>query len=258
VTSARPVISRAPLHDGALWTLTLDAPPGNILDIAMLDALTAQFRAAAGEPSLKAVIVVSSSPDFSWGASVHEHLPETCEAMLASFHELLRAILEAGVVTLAGIRGRCLGGGLELAAFCHRVFASEAATFGQPEIRLGVFAPFASIILPERMGRGGAEDLLLSGRTIDAAEAHRLGLVDALAADPEAAAAAYVEHHLLLLSASSLRHATRAARAPFATRLAGEYPHLRSRYLFELMKSPDAREGLRAFIEKRPPGWRNR
>jgi cyclohexa-1,5-dienecarbonyl-CoA hydratase len=151
-----------------------------------------------------------------------------------------------------------VGGGLELAAFCHRVFASHDARLGQPEITLGVFAPVASFILRERMGRGGAEDLLLSGRSIDAGEALRLGLVDEIHDDPAAAAMAYARTHLVPKSSSSLRRAVRASRLGFARRFSDEIAQLESMYLHDLMRTGDAVEGLQAFLEKRPPSWKNR
>jgi cyclohexa-1,5-dienecarbonyl-CoA hydratase len=166
-------------------------------------------------------------------------------------------MLDANVVTLAAVRGQCLGGGLELAAFCNRVFADEGARLGQPEIVLGVFAPVASSVLRERMGSGGAEDLLLSGRTIDAREAFRLGLVDEIHGDPGEAAMAYARAHLMPHSASSLRRAVHAARLGFARRFQQDIQQLETLYLDNLMQTADASEGIHAFLEKRAPIWRN-
>jgi cyclohexa-1,5-dienecarbonyl-CoA hydratase len=252
-----PVVRVEPLDDGAIWRVILNTPRANILDGEKTLALTRVFGDAHGDARVKAVMIEGEGANFSFGASVQEHLPEACGAMLATFRGLFRAMLEASVVTLAVVRGQCLGGGLELAAFCNRVFASPDARLGQPEITLGVFAPVASVVLHERMGRGGAEDLLLSGRSITAAEALRLGLVDEMSDDPAAAALAYARTHLVPRSASSLRWAVRAARREYGERLMSELGRLEAMYLEDLMKSADANEGLRAFLEKRPPGWRN-
>jgi cyclohexa-1,5-dienecarbonyl-CoA hydratase len=251
------VVTVERLDDGAIWCVRLNTPKANVLDQAKIEALTRIFRDARDDNALKALIITGEGPHFSFGASVQEHLSDQCAAMLASFHGLLGAMLDASVVTIAAVRGQCLGGGMELAAFCHRVIASENARFGQPEILLGVFAPAASVVLGERMGRGGAEDLLLTGRSISAPEAFRLGLVDDLQADPAEAALAYARTHLLPLSASSLRHAVRAARLGFAERFRREIAQIEALYLDELMKSEDANEGLNAFLEKRSPKWRN-
>ena len=246
------------LDGGALWRAHLATPPGNILDHDKIDGLATLFDRARRDTAVKCVVIGSDGEHFSFGASVQEHLPGECERMLRSFRALLRAILDSSVPTLAVVRGQCLGGGLELASFCHRIFAAPDALLGQPEIKLGVFAPFASFILRERMTRGGAEDLLLSGRSIDAAEAHRRGLVDELHDRPDDAALAYARAHLLPHSGSSLRHAVRAARLDLAVRFDHEIPLLESMYMKDLMRTHDAVEGLQAFLEKRRPGWKNR
>jgi cyclohexa-1,5-dienecarbonyl-CoA hydratase len=247
------------LEGGALWRVTLGGSKGNVLDAALMDALTLVFREAARTPELRAICLEGEGAHFSFGASVQEHLPDRLADMLRRFDALIRALLESAVVTLAAVRGQCLGGGLELVALCHRVIAAPDAKFGQPEIVLGVFAPVASIVLADRMGRGGAEDLCLSGRTITADEALRLGLVDEIAgADPMDAALAYARAHLVPRSASSLRLAVRAARAGLTARLASDVPRLERLYLDELMATHDAVEGLQAFLEKRAPVWSHR
>lgn len=246
------------MDEGALWRVFLAKPKANILDRNMSEALTAVFTKAQDDASLKAVVLEGDGPHFSFGASVQEHLPEQCEAMLSTFHGMFRAMLQAAVPTLAVVRGQCLGGGLELVALCSRVFAAPDARLGQPEIVLGVFAPVASLVLSERMGRGSAEDLLLTGRTIAAPEALRSGLVDEIADDPAQAALSYAREHLIPRSASSLRLAVRAARAEFAGRFLVGLERVESLYLRELMRTADASEGLNAFLEKRPPRWSNR
>jgi cyclohexa-1,5-dienecarbonyl-CoA hydratase len=245
------------LDDDTIWRIVLATPKANILDMEKSGILSSIFEQAAREPGLKAVVLEGEGQHFSFGASVQEHLPERCAEMLRSFHGLFHRILDASVVTLAAVRGQCLGGGLELAAFCHRVIASPEAQLGQPEIVLGVFAPVASVLLAERMGRGGAEDLLFSGRTLSAEEALRRGLVDEIAENPGEAALAYSRRHLAPRSASSLRWAVRAARHGFARRFREELGEVERIYLQEMMSTSDAVEGLRAFLEKRPPQWRN-
>ena len=243
------------LEGGAILRVVLGGSKGNVIDTPMSTALTDQFREAARAPGSKAVILEGDGAHFSYGASVEEHLPERVEAMLRGFHGLFAAMLEAAVPVLAAVRGRCLGGGLELAAFCHRVFSAPDAILGQPEILLGVFPPLASTFLRERVGRGAAEDLCLTGRSITASEALRIGLVDVVADDPSAAALAYAREHLAPRSASSLRHAVRAVRADLAARFRADIKAQESLYLDDLMKTADAVEGIRAFLEKRPPRW---
>jgi len=244
-------------EDGALWHVFLDAPKANILDARMVGSLRAVFRLADDTPDLKAVVLEGTGPHFSFGASVEEHRPDQVADMLRSFHGLFRDMSAAAVFVAAAIRGQCLGGGLELAAFAHRVIASPDAKLGQPEIRLGVIAPAASVILPQRMGRPGAEDLCLSGRVIAVEEAHALGLVDEIADDPTEAACDYVRSNLLPHSAASLRRAIRAVRLPFDRRLHDDLDAVERLYLDDLMACRDAEEGIQAFLEKRRPVWRN-
>jgi len=243
------------LDDGALWRVWLSAPKGNVLDTAMIDALAETFRAAGAAKHCRAVCLQGEGAHFSYGASVPEHVRGQVETMLPRFHALFRAIAAASVPVIAAVSGQCLGGGLELAAFCQRVIAGPDARFGQPEIVLGVFAPVGSLLLPERIGRGAAEDLLLSGRTIDAREALALGLADELADDPGAAALAWARAHLLPKSASSLRLATAAARADFLPRFEAGLQRLEHLYLHDLMSTADANEGLAAFLARRKPQW---
>ncbi len=245
------------LEGGAIWRVVLATPKANILDIDKSKHLTAVAERAGQSRDLKALIFDADGPHFSFGASVEEHLPGRYEEMIPGFHRLFHRLLEAAVPTLAAVRGQCLGGGLELASFCHRVFAAPDAKLGQPEILLGVFAPVASVMLAERVGQSRAEDLCLSGRSVDAQEAHRVGLVDALAQDPSAAALDYARRHLLPHSASSLRLAVRAIRGGFAERFVRDLAAAETLYLNDLMGTADAIEGLRAFLDKRPPSWRN-
>ena len=246
------------LEGGAYWDVALCGSRGNILDSALIDSLIAIFEEATSAPEVKAVCLRGRGKDFSFGASVREHLPGEVGGMLPRFHRLFRAMDQSAVPTLAAVRGQCLGGGLELASFCHRVFAAPDAKLGQPEIVLGVFAPVASLVLPDRIGRSNAEDLCLTGRIVGASEAAEMGLVDVVTEAPEAAALEYARKNLLPRSASSLRHAVRALRLPLSRRLEGELARLESLYLEELMGTEDAVEGIQAFLEKRPPEWRNR
>jgi cyclohexa-1,5-dienecarbonyl-CoA hydratase len=248
-------VRKEALHDGAQWAVELAAPPANVLDRAMIAQLTEVFHEAAATPGLKAVRLSGEGAHFSYGASVAEHRPSEVADMLAAFNGLFSAISAAAVPVLAVVRGRCLGGGLELAAFCHRVFAAPDSQLGQPEIVLGVLAPAASALLPHRIGQRHTDDLCLSGRTTDGAEAHGMGLVDEIALDPAAAADAWFSRHLSRHSASSLRFATRAARIDFVRRFERDVADLTHLYLDELMQTADAVEGITAFLEKRKPVW---
>ena len=246
------------LDDGAIWHVVLNTPKANIVDMDKAEQLAAIFSRATEDKGLKAVLIEGEGPNFSFGASVPEHLPGRFEKMIPGFHQLFRRIIESSVITLAAVRGQCLGGGLELVSFCNRVFASPDAKLGQPEIMLGVFPPVASVVLPERVGRGAAEHLCLSGRSVSAEEALRIGLVDQIDDDPTAAALAYARKFLLPKSASSLRLGVRAVRTGWNERFLAELDRVESLYMKDLMSTTDAVEGLTAFVEKRDAAWSNR
>lgn len=248
-------------RDGRLLRIRLSRPKANVLDAEMVAALDRAFDEASADapaPALRGVLLDAEGPSFCYGASVEEHLPDKVAAMLRGFHALVLRVLACPVPVLVAIRGQCLGGGLELATAGHVLFAGRDARLGQPEIVLGIFAPAASCLLPERLGPGAAEDLLLSGRSVDAEEALRLGLVAAVANDPEAAALAWFDAHLAAKSAAALRLAVRAARGALVERVRARLAAVEALYLGELMSTRDAAEGLAAFLAKRPPRWEDR
>ena len=245
-------------RDEALLRIRLDRPKANIIDSAMIASLAQGFAAYANPGAVRAALIDAEGPHFSFGASVEEHLPARCAEMLADLHELIRTMLEWPRPILVAVRGQCLGGGLELALAGNLIFASPDAQFGQPEIKLGVFAPAASCLLPGRIGPAAAEDLLLSGRSIDAGEAKRLGLVHSVAADPEADALAYFDAHLAMKSASSLACAVEAARGAYVPEVERRLTQVERYYVNHLMQTRDANEGLAAFIAKRAPVWEHR
>ena len=245
-------------RNGALLRLTLARPKANIIDAEMIAALDAALAEHLGARDLKAVLLAAEGPHFSFGASVEEHLPESCAEMLKGLHALIRRMIEAPVPILVAIRGQCLGGGLELACAGSMLFATPDANLGQPEMQLGVFAPAASCLLPERIGQSRAEELLFSGASVRGERALEIGLVDHLADDPEQAALDWFDANLAPKSASSLRMAVRAARIGYAGRVIAKLAEVEALYLNELMSTRDAVEGLEAFIAKRPAEWENR
>lgn len=245
-------------RDGKLLRLTLARPKANIVDAAMITALRAALTEYLPQAKLRAVLLSAEGPHFSFGASVEEHLPGSFAQMLQSLHALVRQMVESPVPVLVAVRGQCLGGGLEVAAAGNLLFAAPGAMFGQPEIRLAVFAPAASCLLPERIGQAQAEDLLFSGRSINAEEALRIGLLTGIADDPDQAALDYFDQHLATVSASTLRFAVRAARAEVAQRISKKIDFVEKMYVEELMSTRDAVEGLTAFMEKRPAQWQDR
>lgn len=245
-------------REGRLLRLRLARPKANIVDAAMIAGLAVAFDRHRRDDGLTGALLDAEGPNFSFGASVEEHLPQNCAAMLASLHALIVKMLEWPAPILVAVQGQCLGGGLELALAGSRIYSAPDARFGQPEIKLAVFAPAASCLLAYRVNQQTAEDLLLSGRSLKADEAQAVGLVAEVADDPVAAALAYFDAQLADKSAAALGFALRAARGAMLPEVKRRLAEVEKLYLEELMKTHDANEGLAAFIEKRAPKWQNR
>lgn len=244
--------------DSRLLRLRLSRPKANLIDAAMIAALDATLTEHSINSQLGAVVLDAEGSHFSFGASVEEHLPGQCAAMLAGLHRLVLRMIEFPVPLLVAVRGQCLGGGLEVALAGHLMFVAPDATLGQPEMKLGVFAPAASCLLPELIGPVRSFDLLVSGRSITGGEAVAKGIAHESATDPEHAALAYFEEHLKQKSASSLRYAVKAARLDYIARVKDKIRAVERLYLDELMATHDAVAGLEAFIAKRMPQWQHR
>lgn len=243
-----------------VWTVTIDRPPLNILN---LEAILELRRSLESHPAREnaQVLVVRGAGDkaFSAGVAVEDHTPDRVDTMLEEFHRLLKVLTDFPMPTVAGVEGHCLGGGMELAMACDMVVARRDSRFGQPEIHLGCFPPFAAAYYPRILGHSRTFDLLLTGRTIDCAEAERMGLV-ARCEDPDR-----FEQTLHDLIDSITAHSrvvtwltTRAIRRARSSHYAEALDEIEQIYLRELARTEDMKEGLSAFLEKRNPDWKHR
>ncbi|HEX9819266.1 MAG TPA: enoyl-CoA hydratase/isomerase family protein [Methylomirabilota bacterium] len=247
------------LADYDVARLVLSRPPLNVMTVEMMREMAAALDEAAGRPGLKALVLSGDGKVFSTGVAVEAHLGDRVKEMLETFHDLFRRLRALECVTVAAVRGAAIGGGAELATFCDVVIAADDATIGQPEITLGVFPPIAALHYPRRIGVARTLALLLSGEVLGAAEAQRIGLVDRVV--PADRLAEAVESQLARFRAQSVpvlrltrRAVLEAAGAPFDVALAA----LEDLYRYELMATEDAAEGLRAFLERRTPVWKDR
>ena len=244
--------------DGEVAYAALDHPPVNVIDFDLIDELTAFLRQVRHEPRLCAIVVEGRGRVFSAGVDVGAHLPATVERMIRSFHAVFELLDEICVPTLALVRGPCLGGACELVGYLDCVLATENASFGVPEIKLGVFPPVAAALFPRRFAYQRAMRLLLTGETVDSEVACEMGLVSRVVSDQEAHAA--LEAELLLLrtkSSSSLRSVKRASLDARGWTFRELVEPSERVYLEQLMATSDALEGLNAFLEKREPVWSN-
>jgi cyclohexa-1,5-dienecarbonyl-CoA hydratase len=245
--------------DGGHLQLILDQPKGNIISRALIDDLRAALAAVPRTSSIRLVTIEGAGDHFSYGASVEEHLPERIADVLPALHDLVRELLAVPAPTAAIVRGRCLGGGFEVALACDLLFASSTAVMGIPEITLGVFPPAATALLPLKIGSSRAAGAILTGQAHPVAHWVDAGLVELTAPAEELKAA--VDHwfqiHLAARSAAALRCAAIATRVGLRKHVDAVLPDLEGYYLDTLMGTKDAVEGITAFLEKRAPVWRH-
>ncbi|WP_028320712.1 enoyl-CoA hydratase/isomerase family protein [Desulfatiglans anilini] len=247
----------ATFQDG-LGTITLNRPPVNVLNIAMMQEINQVLDGWIGQKDLKLVLFQAKGKCFSAGVDVGEHMGDLAPRMIEAFHGMFRRMDRLGIPTVASVYGSCLGGGCELAVFCDLVIAADDSKIGQPEIQVGVFPPIAAQIMPRIIGYKAALELILSGKIIGADEALQLGLINkAVTRDKlEEETAAFVKPYLKL-SAEVLRSTKKAIRAGLDDDFEPSIQRIEAIYLDELMKTADAQEGLHAFLEKRKPQWTN-
>ena len=243
-------------NDGVVARILLRRPPLNILHAAMIAELNRVLRDLRADAGLRAVVIAAEGKAFSAGVAVEDHLPDKVRFMIEAFHDVFRHLRRLSCPTIAAVQGAALGGGCELACFADVVIAAEPASFGLPEIKLGVFPPVAAVHFPSRIGAVRTAQLVLSGEPLPAARALGIGLVDKVVRPDELDAAVREQvARFREKSATALRLAKRAlaaaSDADFELRLC-DVEHV---YLEELMKTPDAVEGIKSFLEKRAPVW---
>ncbi|MBI3933329.1 MAG: enoyl-CoA hydratase/isomerase family protein [Acidobacteria bacterium] len=245
---------------GAVATITLSKPPLNILDIAMIEEISDALRAIEAIPAIRVIVFrAAGEKAFCAGVSIHDHTPDKIRQMIPRFHNIFRLLARTDKVTVAAVQGHCLGGGLELVSMCDLVIASENAQFGQPEIRLGQLPPVGIILLPHLMGYRKAADLLLTGSSIDAKQAESQGLVSRVV--PADQLDRSLEELLAELTAQS--GAALAMTKQLLRRIEGfEFEEALQQseefFLNQVAATDDAKEGIFAFLEKRPPKWTHR
>lgn len=243
--------------DGVM-RLVFDRPPVNVLNIEMLREAREAVARVAADPEAKLLLLRGAGKAFCAGVDVADHTPDRVDDMIDEFHGLLLELLELEVPVVAAVNGAALGGGCEVVLAADIVLARAGATFGQPEIRLGVFPPVAAALLPRLVGRQRALDLILSGRVVETAEARELGLVSRVF--PADEFAGRVEEYVETLAGHSrpvLRLTKRAVLEGMELPLREALRREEDLYLDELMGLQDPHEGLAAFMEKREPVWRD-
>jgi cyclohexa-1,5-dienecarbonyl-CoA hydratase len=239
--------------------LTLSHPPLNVIDLAMMDELSSALAEIEASPPISTVVIEGAGNCFSAGVDVAAHTPDNIHEMLQKFHAVIRAVVNAKKVTIAAVHGSCLGGGAELAMVCDIVIATQSATWGFPEIKLGCFPPVAAAALAALVGQKRAADLILTGASISGVEAASIGLATMAVPDGQLGSALEAKlAELSALSPAALALAKKAIYAWDAAHFDKGLARAEKIYLDELIQCEDAQEGIRAFLEKRPPQWTNR
>ncbi len=242
--------------DRNVLTLTIDRPPLNVLDLPLLDEIQRALATAADDASLCAVVLRGAGAKaFSAGVDIGDHRPVHARAMLRAVHGIVERLLHLPHVTIAGIHGFCLGGGLELATSCDLVVADPDTTLGQPEIKVGCFPPVACIRLAAIIGPARAADMILTGEPITAQCAYEMGLLSRLG--PLERTLEELFDQLRSQSRHVLRTTVLAMRRRSAPEIARALHEAEAIYSRELIGSADITEGIEAFLEKRSPRWRH-
>jgi cyclohexa-1,5-dienecarbonyl-CoA hydratase len=242
--------------DGPVARIVLRHPRMNVIDVVMMEELTQSLSEIDARHDVSVIVLSGEGNAFSAGVDVAVHTPDKVEEMLTKFHAVIRALVATKKVTIAAVHAHCLGGGAELAMMCDIVYTTESAQWGFPEIKLGCYPPVACTALAALVGQKRAAELILTGRTIDGKEAAEIGLANR--AVPEGALDAAVDElveRLRKLSPSALALAKRASYAWDSMHFDKGLARAERIYFDELMKSSDAQEGIRAFMEKREPRW---
>jgi len=239
--------------------ITLDNPPVNILTRTMMDEISDVLTEVAGDETVKGVAFQARGKAFCAGADVGEHQPEQAHEMIEAFGRMFALFDALEVPTVMAVDGAAMGGGFELVMMADILLASERAVFGQPEIRLGFFAPVGVTALPALVGRAKALEITCTGRNYTAEEMHACGLVSQLVAADElegvlAAVLKDLRRASPLVMRLNVRTLKRLRGRPFAEALA-EADRV---FLEELMTAEDPVEGIASFYEKRRPVWKNR
>jgi cyclohexa-1,5-dienecarbonyl-CoA hydratase len=239
--------------------ITLNHPPVNIMDILTMKEINAALEGLQGDEETKVVVFTARGKAFCAGVDVKDHTVDKVHEMIQVFHRIFRQMWSLDIPTVAAVNGAALGGGCELVTFCDMIIASEKATFGQPEIQVGVYPPVAVVTFPRLMPYMKAMELLLTGDIIDAREAERLGIVNRVvpAESFEEEVSEFVGK-LTALSGIVLRLTKRATLQGLASTFEEALAQSEELYLNRLMKTEDATQGLQAFMEKRKPVWKDR
>ena len=240
--------------------ITLNQPPYNVLSIPLMQELSAALESLNGRGDIKCIVLDSSSPKaFSAGISLEDSKPDRVFQTLEAFNSIFQVIADISKPLIVVVNGPAIGAGSELVAFGDLVIATPNARFAQPEVKMGVFPPFAAVMLPAVIGPKKTYELILTGQALSAEEAHALGFVNQVV--PEAGLSQAVNDIVARIgefSAPVLEMTKAVISSSVGMPLNLAMKKSQDIYLNQLMALEDVREGLRARLEQRKPVWKNR
>jgi cyclohexa-1,5-dienecarbonyl-CoA hydratase len=255
VTSRRLTLER----QGQLARIAFTHPPLNVFDFQLMDETEQALESLKQRTEISAVVISGSERAFSAGVDVAVHTPELIQTMFQKFHGLIMALVKFPKITIAEVRGSCLGGGAELAMVCDMCFTAADAKWGFPEITLGCYPPVACTALAALVGQKRAADLIFTGRMFSGSEAAEWGLAnEAVAGGELQKRIESTLDHLFELSPAALAYAKKAFYAWDSIHLDKGLARAEKIYVEELMQTEDAKEGIQAWMEKRKPEWKGR
>jgi len=240
--------------------ISINRPPLNVLNIETLMELNMALEKARDDTALKVIVIKGAgNRAFSAGLDIKDHFPDKIEKALNTFNKVFHLLADVDKPTLAVVNGFALGGGCELACGCDMIIASEGAQFGQPEISVGAIPSVATVLLPRLVGRKKAFELILTGDVIDAAEARRIGLVNHVVPSEKLDEASMeLIKKLKDKSLVVLKLTRMALYQTLDLDFKKALDTVTGVYLNLLIRTEDAVEGLKAFLEKRKPQWKGK
>ncbi len=239
--------------------ITLNRPKFNMMDIDMIVEINSLLESFVSDRDLKCVVFDAEGKHFCTGVEVADHKPDKVDEMIPNFNRIFELLEQIDVPVVAVVQGFCLGGGMELAIACDIIVADKRASFGQPEIKVGFFPPYAAIRLPQLVGPARAIEICTTGKFYSAEEAQALGMVTHVADEGQLSESAEtivkeIQGNSPLIIRLNKRAVRQHLGLDFKQALAG----VSDLFLNQLMKTEDTLEGIASYEEKRKPEWKNK
>jgi cyclohexa-1,5-dienecarbonyl-CoA hydratase len=239
--------------------ITLNHPPYNVLTVPLMTEMAEAIESLNGRGDIKAIMIDSNQKTFSAGIGLEDSKADRVFQTLDAFNRIFNAMRDISKPVILVVNGPAIGAGSELVAFGDLVIATPKAKFAQPEVKLGIFPPFAAVMLPQLIGPKKTYELILTGEAMTAEEAHNYGFVNKIV--PEAELEKAVNEVIARIgefSAPVLEMTKKVIGSSIGVPLQEAMRKSHDIYLNELMELDDVQEGLRAVVEKRKPVWKNK